>query len=114
MALSSQAIVGFGVAAVLLVAHYFIAYFNSLLKKVPGPFLAKFTNGWRFWSHYTRTHIETQKKLHKKYGDAVRIGPNVVSVSDPELLKVIYSTRGTFLKVISTSTGPKLNILDQC
>ncbi|CAG8980606.1 hypothetical protein HYALB_00013761, partial [Hymenoscyphus albidus] len=36
--------------------------------------------------------------LHGKHGPAVRIGPNVVSLSDPHLIKTVYSTRGNFLK----------------
>lgn len=86
-------------ALIALVVQYIVAYLKSPLKKLPGPFLAKFSDVWRFYSHYSQTHIETQKELHNKYGDVVRLGPNTVSVADAGLLKTIYSTRGTFLKV---------------
>lgn len=32
--------------------------------------------------------------MHEELGPAVRIGPNMISLSDPSLLKMIYSTRG--------------------
>jgi hypothetical protein len=99
MALSSLMLIFFAIGTVALVMQYVVTYLRSPLKKVPGPFLAKFSNIWRFYNHYGQTHIETQKELHKKYGDVVRLGPNTVSVADASLLKTIYSTRGTFLKV---------------
>ncbi|KAJ4368605.1 hypothetical protein N0V86_009512 [Didymella sp. IMI 355093] len=99
MALSSLMLTFFAIGTIALVIQYVVTYLSSPLKKVPGPLLAKFSNIWRFYNHYGQTHIETQKELHKKYGDVVRLGPNTVSVADASLLKTIYSTRGTFLKV---------------
>lgn len=99
MAFSSLLLKLAGLGAVVVVAQYIIAYLSSPLKKLPGPFVAKFSNWWRFYNHYSKTHIETQQALHKKYGSAVRIGPNTVSLSDASLVKTIYSTRGTFIKV---------------
>jgi hypothetical protein len=99
MALASLLVKALSLGAIVLVVQYVVAYLKSPLKTIPGPFLAKFSNIWRFYNHYGQTHIETQKELHKKYGDVVRLGPNTVSVADAGLLKTIYSTRGTFLKV---------------
>jgi hypothetical protein len=82
-----------------LLISYILAYIRSPIKDIPGPFLAKFSDLWRFFNHYSRSHIETQKALHEKYGDTVRLGPNVVSVTDPALVKKIYEARGTFVKV---------------
>ncbi|KAJ4991166.1 benzoate 4-monooxygenase cytochrome p450 [Stagonosporopsis vannaccii] len=98
MALASLLLKALGIAVTVLVIQYVAAYLRSPLKNIPGPFLAKFSNVWRLWNHYGQTHIETQKELHKKYGDVVRLGPNTVSIADAGLLKTIYSTRGTFLK----------------
>lgn len=89
----------FTLVVIALLTSFILTYIRSPLKNIPGPFLAKFSNLWRFFNHYQKAHIETQIALHEKYGDAVRIGPNVVSVADPGLVKNIYSTRGTFLKV---------------
>ena len=104
MALTSLLATAIGLGAVVLTISCVVAYLSSPLKAIPGPFLARFSNIWRFYNHYGQTHIETQKELHKKYGDVVRLGPNTVSIADAELLKTIYSTRGTFLKVCITMT----------
>lgn len=99
MALTALLLKGLALGVIILVIQYVVAYLRSPLKTIPGPFLAKFSNFWRFYNHYRQTHIETQKALHEKYGDVVRLGPNTVSIADAGLLKTIYSTRGTFLKV---------------
>jgi hypothetical protein len=38
-------------------------------------------------------------ELHKKYGPVVRIGPNVLDLDMPDLIKTIYNTKGDYLKV---------------
>lgn len=43
------------------------------------------------------THI----KLHEKYGDVVRLGPNTLSFSNPAALKAIYGLNKGFIKVRS-------------
>ena len=88
-----------GIALGVLVVSHVVAYLRSPLKDIPGPFLAKFTNMWRLIDHFKATQISTQRRLHKNLGPAVRIGPNFVSLSDPTLLKTVYSTRGEYLKV---------------
>lgn len=88
-----------GIGLGLLVVSHVVAYLRSPLKDIPGPLLAKFTNLWRLIDHYKATQIGTQRRLHEELGPAVRIGPNVVSLSDPALLKKVYSTRGEYLKV---------------
>jgi hypothetical protein len=83
----------------LVVAQVLRSCFYSPLKSIPGPFLAKFTNLWRLLDTYNGRAELTQRTLHEKYGPAVRIGPNAVSLSDPSLLRTIYNIRGDFLKV---------------
>ncbi|KAJ5324198.1 hypothetical protein N7476_002798 [Penicillium atrosanguineum] len=72
--------------------------FLSPLRSIPGPLLAKSTNVWRAYHTHQgcvdRKHVE----LHRKYGSAVRIGPNCVSISDPSLIRTIYSTRNPWKK----------------
>ena len=84
---------------VLFVSNLFWTYYNSPLKSVPGPLVAKFTNLWRFFDVWGGRSELTLRMLHQKHGSAVRIGPNVVSLSDPRLIKTIYPTRGDYLKV---------------
>ncbi|TGO19981.1 hypothetical protein BPAE_0325g00080 [Botrytis paeoniae] len=73
-------------------------YFTSPLKSIPGPFLAKFTNFWRLIDTYNGRAELTHIFLHEKYGHAVRIGPNLVSLNNPDLVRTIFSLKGDFLK----------------
>lgn len=84
----------------LLIALYLGSnYLKPGVCAVPGPFLAKLTNLWRF-SDVASGHAErTQYKLHQKYGDYVRLGPNTVSVRDLDALKVIYGINKSYQKV---------------
>ncbi|QSZ36124.1 hypothetical protein DSL72_007249 [Monilinia vaccinii-corymbosi] len=86
-------------SGLIISTSYFLwSYFNSPLKRIPGPFLAKFTNLWRLWDVYGGRAELTHQLLHQKYGQAVRIGPNVVSLSDTKLIPTIYSRKEEFLK----------------
>ena len=38
-------------------------------------------------------------KLHHKYGSVVRIGPNIVSISDADAIDKIYGVKTDFIKV---------------
>lgn len=87
------------VGGTLVVVHLGYSYLSSPLKAFPGPIWAKFTNLWRMYDYWSCTQIESHRKLHDKYGPAVQIGPDMISLSDPELVKVVYSTRGDFVKV---------------
>ncbi|EAQ87743.1 hypothetical protein CHGG_04362 [Chaetomium globosum CBS 148.51] len=81
-----------------LVAWYTISWVSSPLRKYPGPFLAGYTNFWRLAQVYSGNYQERIKKLHDKYGPVVRIGPNLLDLDYPELIKTIYSTDGKWLK----------------
>jgi hypothetical protein len=73
--------------------------FFSPLKAIPGPTLAKVTDFWRA-IHTYRGRVDLKHlELHRKYGNAVQIGPNCVSISDPNLIRTIYSTRNPWKKV---------------
>ncbi|KAJ5907895.1 hypothetical protein N7495_000577 [Penicillium taxi] len=98
--LSMQSIVMQSIVALglLVVTKLFYHIFLSPLRAFPGPFLAKTTNLWRAYHTYggrvERKHLE----LHRKHGHAVQIGPNCVSISDPDLIRTIYSTRNSWKK----------------
>lgn len=86
-----------------------LAYFLSILarnrfggglNKVPGPFLAGWTDLWRLYVVWTRQPQVVHIDLHKKYGSIVRLGPRSVSVGDPDAAKVIYALNAGFVKVI--------------
>ena len=88
------------VAAGMLIFGYLgYVYLTSPLRGFPGPFWAQFTDFWRMWDYWSCTQINTHRKLHEKHGPAVRIGPNLISLSDTSLIKTVYSTRGDYVKV---------------
>lgn len=65
--------------------HFARLYFKPSLYKLPGSFLASLTNWWRLCDVSRGQHHQTLIHLHRDYGsDFVRIGPNTVSVADPE------------------------------
>lgn len=71
----------------------------SPLRHFPGPLLASFTEAYRA----TLTafgNIEThQRQWHDKWGRAVRVGPNVISLSDPDMIRVVYTSKNSWRKV---------------
>lgn len=72
--------------------------YHNGLNKYPGPFLASLTDWWRFIDVYRQRPEQTHIALHKKYGPVVRLGPNVLSFSDPDALKTIYGLNKGFIK----------------
>jgi hypothetical protein len=74
-------------------------YFNHGLNRYPGPFLANFTDLWRFFDVLGRRPDITHRKLHQKYGEVVRLGPNMLSFSNPRAIKTIYGRAKGFTKV---------------
>lgn len=61
--------------------------------------LIGWTNLWRmFHVRQGQSHLVIQE-LHRKYGPVVRIGPNVLDLDVPGLIKTIYNTKANYLKV---------------
>ena len=69
------------------------------LHRYPGPWLAGYTNWWRFWDVWGRQHHWSIIKLHREHGDVVRLGPNVLSFADPKAIKIIYGLNKGMVKV---------------
>ncbi|EPE33442.1 Cytochrome P450 [Glarea lozoyensis ATCC 20868] len=72
-------------------------YFHPL-RSVPGPFLASISRSWIVFNTASGRMEHTQRRLHKKYGQLVRIAPNEIACSDPAAIKTIYSTKSVFNK----------------
>lgn len=85
--------------AVLFTSRFLWNYFRSPLKSFPGPLPTSFTNIWRFLDVFRGRCDITQNALHRKYGSAVRVGPNILSLSDPNLISQVYNTKSPWLKV---------------
>lgn len=88
-------------------------YFNHGLHKYPGPFIASLTDWWRFFDVLGRRPDITHIDLHKKHGNIVRIGPNVLSFASPAALKDIYGLNKGFVKVKGTACK-KRKVLNAC
>lgn len=87
-------------AVVLALTAYLLSnYFNHGLNKYPGPFVARFTNWWRFYDVYKRRPDITDLKLHRQHGDVVRLGPNKLSFANPAAIKQIYGLNKGMTKV---------------
>ncbi|KAK6996685.1 cytochrome P450 [Favolaschia claudopus] len=70
------------------------------LRKIPGPWLAARTRWYRAYFDLIRDggYLKHLQWLHTQYGPVVRVGPNEVHFSDPEVYDTIYGHRSTFTK----------------
>lgn len=76
-----------------IVLHLARNKFHHGLQKHPGPALAAYTNWIRFYSALRRDTEHLHIALHRKHGDIVRLGPNVLSFADPRSIKIIYGLK---------------------
>lgn len=91
------------VASSLLIVQLWRSWWR--LRHVPGPFFANLTNLVRAWWATTGgVHLILQRH-HETYGDLVRIGPNMVSFSNPKALPMVYSAKAGFVTVSGISHG---------
>lgn len=81
------------VCLTLLYAAIHILRVYRRLCHIPGPFWARISNLPRVWWVNTSRAHETHQRLHEKYGDVVRFGPNMVSLRDPTWIPTVYPTR---------------------
>lgn len=89
--------------ALLQVLYLVLVALLSPLKTVPGPFLARFTKAWYFYSVYKGHHERDLTALHRKYAKdgqhfapVIRIAPTMYSISTPE--KLVYSVQSKMPK----------------
>lgn len=73
------------------------------INQIPGPFFASFTDYWRLLLVWGRRPEVAHRRLHKKYGDLVRIGPKTVLVADWKATKKIYALNAGYIKVTSVA-----------
>jgi hypothetical protein len=87
---------------VLSVTLYRVSPFHPL-SRFPGPFFARISRVW--WSYACRAghqHILLQR-LHDKYGDVVRVGPNQLSFREASTIPAIFGARSSWVKHPSQS-----------
>ncbi|KAJ5460255.1 cytochrome P450 [Penicillium daleae] len=83
---------------ILFISRFLWNYLRSPLKSFPGPAATSFTNIWRLQDVFRGRCDITQTALHRKHGPAVRMGPNLLSLSDPNLISQVYNTKSPWLK----------------
>ncbi|KAI3320354.1 cytochrome P450 monooxygenase-like protein [Xylariaceae sp. AK1471] len=74
------------------------AFFHPL-HHFPGPKLARLSQFYHFFC--VRAKVDNYKhldRLHDQYGEYVRAGPNLLSISDPDLIEVIFHPHSSFGK----------------
>jgi cytochrome P450 len=82
----------------IVVVYFLRNKYGYGIHKYPGPFLAAYTDWWRFFDALGRKTEKTYVSLHEQYGDIVRLGPNALSFADPKALKTIYGLNKGFTK----------------
>ncbi|KAF8427288.1 putative cytochrome P450 monooxygenase [Tirmania nivea] len=76
-----------------LVSHVVKNRYFHPLSNFPGPFWGSITNLYCSLMILTGESQKTEFDFHKKYGPVVRIAPNLLLVSDPKMLPVIYQRK---------------------
>ncbi|KAL1987773.1 hypothetical protein VTN96DRAFT_2613 [Rasamsonia emersonii] len=87
------------------------------LSNIPGPTLAKYTRLWKLYDVWKGDSHNTSIRLHRQYGNLVRIGPKHISVGDPKAVPIIYGLNKGFTKTafypiqcISWNKKPQMNL----
>ncbi|RAL12499.1 putative cytochrome P450 monooxygenase [Aspergillus homomorphus CBS 101889] len=76
---------------VLVVFLALLAFANAFrqharLKSIPGPLIAGVSRWWHIYMRTSQDYGRELSALHAKYGKIFRLGPNHISVSDPEVI----------------------------
>ncbi|KAI4594437.1 hypothetical protein KJ359_008225 [Pestalotiopsis sp. 9143b] len=75
------------------------------LRHVPGPFLASISGAWMVKKALSGRFHEHLKDVSEKYGSLVRIGPNELLSTDPEVLRMMSAARSPYTKGLFYETG---------
>jgi cytochrome P450 len=74
----------------VLLAGVGVSVLRNPLRRVPGPFLARFTDLWYLFKASRGDFYVENRRLHAKYGPIVRYGPSRYSFNHPDAIKAIY------------------------
>lgn len=89
----------------LIASHLVYNYCQPSLASIPGPFAAGCTDLWRLHKVWQWRFKEDLPALHRAYNSSViRIGPSMVSCSDPRAVELIYGFHTDFKKVSQSPT----------
>jgi cytochrome P450 family 628 len=85
-------------------------YFHPL-HGYPGPPWASLSQFWFMWQLRERVNSAWfLEKLHQQYGEYVRIGPNMLSVCDPDMVTGVHGQGAKFQKGEWYDQGPQPNL----
>lgn len=90
-----------GIALASLSALYYLTtavHSWYRLRHIPGPFLAKFSYLWLAYVQQSGRQYYIFRDEYTKYGPLVRVGPNELSTSDPNVLRRMTSARSQYGK----------------
>ncbi|KAJ5655537.1 hypothetical protein N7507_007487 [Penicillium longicatenatum] len=79
------------IGAVSLIYTYFRSWYR--LREFKGPWLAGLTEAWLFRSTTTGELHKRLYDVNREYGDLVRIGPNWLMTSDPEIIRYMSAAK---------------------
>ncbi|QRW15563.1 cytochrome P450 family protein [Rhizoctonia solani] len=88
-------------AAALLMIYYVAPYLldpHDYRRRFSGPWLASLSGSWLARSASSGRHYQNLLQIHEKYGRFVRVGPNHISISDPDALEEVYGHSNGLLK----------------
>lgn len=90
----------FVISALLVVALYLFASPRAYrhLKDIPGPKLWAWSVIPLFWLHLRGEIFDAFYDLNRQYGPLVRIAPNTLLVSDPEVLRRMSAARSPYTR----------------
>ncbi|CAF3494344.1 unnamed protein product [Fusarium graminearum] len=95
----------FGMTSSILIYRGFFHRLN----KFPGPFVARLSNVYASWLAIKEEHMYLEvQKLHQKYGDIVRIGPQELSIATPSAFRILHANNSPIVK------GPFYNVARPC
>lgn len=100
----------FSLGILLAVARLIHFRYQLGLHKFNGPFLASFTDLWRYWKARVNRDRVTALELQDKYGEVVRIGPKALLFNDPQAITDIFGAAKDYTKVGPSHLIPSVTL----
>ena len=91
----------------VLLGIYFIVYRVQAYRRlshIPGPRLGGFSRAWMVWANTSGRNHECLYDVCVKYGKLVRIGPNHLLTSDPDMIRRMNAPRSPYRRSVWYST----------
>ena len=88
------------ITSTLLLPTSYIVYLLYLhpLSRFPGPLLARLTPFWRAYRELLGDTPQVFQQWHLAYGTIIRVAPNELDVSSPEIVDAVYKKGRVYVK----------------